>query len=118
MAHHLDLGKLGEVMARDYLLQQGFKILDQNWRYGHMEVDVVASKNDILHFIEVKTRRNHEFGYPEESVDDKKMENLIDVAEAYQTKYPEWENIQFDILSISMEKGKPNAFFFIEDVYL
>ena len=68
MAHHITTGKLGEQMALEYLLKNGFVILHKNWRHSHWEVDVIASLKGILHFIEVKTRRTKKFGYPEDDV--------------------------------------------------
>ena len=117
MAHHNHTGFIGEKMAAEYLLKKGFIILHQNWRHSHWEVDFIASHNDTLHFIEVKTRRTRKFGYPEEDVTKKKMENLINASEEYLCLYPEWKIIQFDILSISLPANELPAFFFIEDVY-
>ena len=118
MAHHNYTGLLGEKMAIEYLLKKGFSILHQNWRHSHWEVDVIASLNNTLHFIEVKTRRTQKFGYPEDDVSKKKIENLINASEEYQFIYPQWKLIQFDVLSITIQKNKPVEYFFIEDVYL
>lgn len=118
MAHHINTGKLGEQMALEYLLQNEFVILHQNWRHSNWEVDVIASRNNVLHFIEVKTRRTKQFGYPEDDVTKKKVTNLINASEEFLFVYPEWKRIQFDILSISLLKNKPAEFFFIEDVHL
>ena len=118
MAHHNITGKVGEQMALGYLLQKGFVILHQNWRHSHWEVDVIASLDGILHFIEVKTRRTKKFGYPEEDVSRKKVTNLINASEEFLYAHPEWKRIQFDILSINLLKNEPAEFFFIEDVHL
>ncbi|MDE3184036.1 MAG: YraN family protein [Bacteroidota bacterium] len=118
MAHHNNTGVLGEKMAAKYLTAKGFTILHQNWRHSHWEVDVIASLNDILHFIEVKTRRTQKFGYPEDDVTQKKIQNLINASEEYLFINPEWKLIQFDILSILLLKDKPAEYFFIEDVYI
>jgi len=118
MAHHHHTGLLGEKMAAEYLLQKGFSILHQNWRHGHWEVDVIASLKNTLHFIEVKTRRTKKFGYPEEDVTKKKLENLINASEEYLYQYPEWKLIEFDILAISLLKDRQPEFFFIEDIYI
>ena len=118
MAHHNHTGLLGEQMAAKYLMQKGFSILYQNWRHSHWEVDVIASLNNILHFIEVKTRRTKKFGYPEEDVTKKKMENLINASEEFLFLNPDWKKIQFDILSITILKDKPAEYFYIEDVYV
>jgi putative endonuclease len=118
MAHHNNTGFMGEQMAAKYLLEKGFSILHQNWRHGNWEVDFIASLNNTLHFIEVKTRRTQKFGYPEEDVTKKKMANLINASEEFLFLHPEWKLIQFDILSISIPKDKPTEYFFIEDVYV
>jgi putative endonuclease len=118
MAQHNTTGSFGEQLAADYLLQQGFTLLHKNWRHGHWEVDVIASKNNILHFIEVKTRRTKKFGHPEESVSKKKISNLINASEAFLHQYPNWQRIQFNILAVTILKNEPPEYFLIEDVYL
>jgi putative endonuclease len=57
MATHNHTGTTGEKLGADYLQQTGFTILEKNWRHSHWEVDIIASKNNTLHFIEIKTRR-------------------------------------------------------------
>jgi len=118
MAHHNHTGLIGEQMAAKYLTEKGFTILHQNWRYSHWEVDIIASLNNTLHFIEVKTRRTQKFGYPEDDVSKKKMVNLINASEEYLVLYPQWKWIRFDILSITLIKNMPVEYFFIEDVYV
>ena len=118
MAHHNNTGVLGEKMAVKYFLENGFTILHQNWRHSHWEVDIIASQKNVLHFIEVKTRRTQKFGYPEDDVSKKKIQNLINASEEFLFLYPEWKLIQFDILSITLLKDKPVEYFFIEDVYI
>ncbi len=118
MASHNDLGKKGEGLAKVWLTEQGYELLHQNWRYSHYEVDIIARKKDILHFIEVKARSSEQFGYPEESVGKKKILNLMQAAEAYLYQFPEWKHIQYNILSILIRNNHPHEYFFIEDVYL
>jgi putative endonuclease len=115
---HHDTGKKGEDMAVDYLLKQRFTILHRNWRHARYEIDVIASRDNLLHIIEVKTRCNLLFGHPEESVSKKKIIHLLRGARAYMNKNPQWREVQFNILSITMLPGQPVEFFFIEDVYL
>jgi len=118
MAGHLYTGKKGEEMAVAYLTEKGFTILYKNWRHSHWEVDIIASRNNKLHFIEVKTRRNSKFGFPEEGVNKKKMKNLIESADEFTNIFPEWKLIQFDILSILLIKDRKVEYTYIEDVYL
>jgi len=118
MASHNQTGLTGEAMAGIYLTGKGFAILHKNWRHSHCEVDIIASKDDILHFIEVKTRRTKKFGHPEEAVSKKKIQHLINASEEFLFQQPKWKRIQFNVLSITMIKNEPVEYFFIEDVYL
>jgi putative endonuclease len=114
--HHHDTGKKGEDMAAEFLQQQQFTILHRNWRHAHYEIDVIATRNKVLHFIEVKTRSSLLFGYPEDGVSRKKLQNLLNGAQAYMSKHPGWREVQYDILSITLLRNKSPEFFFIEDV--
>lgn len=118
MSSHMHTGKAGEAMGTDWLQEKGYTVIEKNWRHSRWEVDVIAVKNNVLHFIEIKTRRSGNFGLPEEKVGDKKIQNLINVAEEYLYKNPGWQRIQFNILSILALKDKPVEFFLLEDVYL
>ena len=118
MARHIKTGELGEKMALAYFKEKGYAILHQNWRYSHWEIDLIASYNEVIHFIEVKTRRTKTFGYPEDDVTKKKIENLINAAEEYVYLNPEWKRIQIDILAINLPKDEPVEYFLIEDVYV
>jgi len=118
MATHNETGKKGEALAVDWLKRTGFMILHQNWRHSHYEIDIIALKENILHFIEVKTRRSYRFGFPEESVSMKKMNHLMQAAEEFMYQNPGWKRIQYDILSIILMNKKEPEFFLIEDVYL
>jgi putative endonuclease len=118
MAEHNLTGNTGEALAAVYLAEKGYKILHQNWRHSHWEVDIIAEKAAILHFVEVKTRRTKKFGHPEESVGKKKIQNLINASEEYLYQNPQWKRIQFNILSITILKDELAEYFLIEDVYL
>ncbi len=117
MAQHNETGSEGEKLAIEWLTAKGFIIKESNWRYRHLEVDIIAEKGDTLHFIEVKTRRSTKFGNPEESINKQKMKNLKDAAEQYQFKNPGWKWIQFDVLAI-LYKPDSIDYWFNQDVYL
>lgn len=107
----------GEKLACNFFIEKGFSIIHTNWRYSYYEVDIIASKNKILHFIEVKTRYSKQYGLPEESVDKKKMDNLMQAAKAFIHQHPEWSRIQFDVLSIILMQNENPEFFLLEDVF-
>lgn len=111
------IGNSGEAIACEYLVEQGFTILHKNWRYSHWEIDVIATKNNCLHFVEVKTRTNLQFGLPETSISPKKMKFVKNAAEAFLNQNPNFSTIQFDVLAISLkENAKPTIDFF-EDAF-
>lgn len=118
MAQHNLTGNSGEALAVIYLAGKGYRILFQNWRHAHWEVDIIAEKDGILHFFEVKTRLSKKFGHPEDAVDNKKIQNLINAAEEFLYQQPQWKRVQFNILSITILPGEPVEYFLIEDVYL
>ena len=118
MAKHLHTGKKGEQLGNQYLLKEGYNILEINWRHSHWEVDIIAAKNNTLHFIEIKTRTSSIYGKPEESINRNKMDNLLNAADEYQYLNPQWKFIQFDVLAITLPYYGAAEFYLIEDVYL
>lgn len=110
-------GRLGEEMAATWLEKKGYTLLERNWRFRHWEVDIIASKEKFLHFIEVKTRHSLRYGRPEESITRDKMTNLKNAAEEYQYQHPEWKYIQFDVIAITVIEEEVKEIFMIEDVY-
>jgi len=115
--HHL-LGAGGEALAAQWLTAKGFVVLHMNWRHSYYEIDIIVSRGDVLHFVEVKTRRNNKFGEPEESVDHKKIMHLMKAGAQFHYLNPEWKRVQFDVLSITVKAGNEVEYFFIEDVYV
>ncbi|MDN5203330.1 YraN family protein [Fulvivirgaceae bacterium BMA10] len=105
MAKHLKTGKKGEELAVEFLQKKGFEIIERNYRIGKAELDIIAKNENLMIFIEVKTRTNNRFGFPESFVDRRK-ENLITEAAEQYTYDCQWHgNIRFDIIAISL---KPN----------
>lgn len=117
MALHNVTGKKGETLAARWVRDKGFRILEQNWRIGHLELDLIAEKNGKLHFIEVKTTRGDRFGYPENKVNRTKLKRLLRAGSAYLASHPSWKRVEYDILSIRILK-EGEEFFWIADVYV
>lgn len=114
---HIETGKLGEDLAVAYLLPLGFSILQRNWRYRRLEVDIIVSKDDILHFIEVKTRTSSKYGLPETAVSAQKMKLLKNAAEEYQYLFPQWKKVQFDIVAVLLHQKNVQEIYINWDVY-
>ena len=118
MASHNELGKHGEDLAIQWLLEKGYKILHRNWKWGTNEVDVISTKGKFLYFIEVKTRNHSPYGHPEDAVTRQKFKSMQRVANGYLTLNPNCPWIEYQILSITIYPDKNREFFLIEDVYL
>jgi putative endonuclease len=118
MADHITTGNEGEKLAAEFLVKEGFTILHRNWRWGHLEVDLIACREGKLHFVEVKTRRSKIYGFPEEGVTRRKMKFLMKSADQYLHLNRQWKRIEFDILSILMQDGQEPEYLFIRDVHL
>ena len=85
-------GRLGEKEASQFLQKKGYKILETNLKKRYLEIDIVAKKDDIIVFIEVKTRSIDNIGTAEEAVDRKKIRRLIRSAKLYQNFHSNYEN--------------------------
>ena len=117
MSWNKTTGNKGEELAADYLLAKGYQVIERNWRFRYAEVDIIAAKENRLHFFEIKTRTSDKYGKPEESMSQKKMNMLKIAAEEYQYKNLQWKYVQFDVLAITIINGEPVEYFLIEDVY-
>lgn len=115
MARHNQTGKWGEELAADMLTSKGYAICERNWRRGHLEIDIIAMRDDILVFAEVKTRTNPDED-PLEAVDRRKMLNMAHAAQAYMAANRSPHRAQFDLFAISGTPGNykiehiPDAF--------
>lgn len=118
MATHIELGKQGEQLAEAYLVNNGFTILHRNWRFSHYEIDIIAVKDGLLHFVEVKSRATNQFGFPEENVSKKKVKDLMRAIEEYLFQHQQYTDFHLDLLSVTKGTGTEAEYFFIEDVYL
>ena len=96
-------GKLGEKKAAEFLEEKGYTIVERNFRHRRGEIDLIARKENLLLFAEVKTRTgNADWGYPEEAVTNKKARKVVSCANAYIFKVNWKEDIRFDIISVEL----------------
>jgi putative endonuclease len=95
-----NLGVEGEKMAKKHLLEKGFVILQENWRFKKYEVDIIAKNNDLLIIVEVKTRSSAMFGEPEVFVTKQKQRFLIAAANEYLVSNNIDLECRFDIISV------------------
>jgi len=96
-----EIGKRGELLAQKYVKEVGYEIIEVNYRCKFGEVDIIASKDDYIVFIEVKTRNNSNYGLPYESVSAAKQEKIRRVAANYlSTNNLFQKDCRFDVVSI------------------
>jgi len=95
-------GKLGEQIAYNFLVKHHYTILKQNYRVGRNEIDLIVQKEDLIIFVEVKLRQTNHYGFPEEQVNAKKEKSIRQAAEHFLNENPQFFNIRFDIVSITL----------------
>jgi putative endonuclease len=99
--NHIELGKWGEVQARSFLLANGYKILTTHYQIKLGEIDIIAQDGDVIVFVEVKTRRNREFGTPAEAVNHRKQRKIIMTALYYlQCSVLQESPVRFDVIEV------------------
>ncbi|MET3112860.1 putative endonuclease [Pedobacter sp. CG_S7] len=117
MAEHNDLGRYGEQLAKLFLEEKGYRIMEQNWVYGRAEIDLIVFKDEIIIFVEVKTRSSVAFGEPEDFVCWKKEQQLEFASLEYIERRNHQGEIRFDIIAIVFENKKLYKINHIEDAF-
>ncbi len=118
MAEHNTLGKLGEQIAIEHLVAQGYAIVQTNWRFNNLEIDIIATKGSRIVFVEVKTRSSRLVD-PLLAIDRKRVSHMVAAADAFVriNKLP--HEVQFDLILIIADPNGgahqlehiPDAFF-------
>lgn len=99
-------GSWGEEQAAVFLIKKGYLLLDKNWRARPGEIDLVMKDGNQIVFVEVKARSGTRFGYPEEAVDDRKVEALVEAGQKYIDSHGLDDNWRIDVVSII---GSPSS---------
>lgn len=109
------IGDKGENFATNILETKGYEILERNYRFKRCEIDIIALHQNLLIFVEVKSLHSFNHGYPEERVNQAKINKLMEAAENYIYAINWQKDIRFDILSINL--NEPNEYLHIEDAF-
>lgn len=112
-----EIGDKGEKLAIDYLIKNGYAILETKWRWKRCEVDIIAKIENTLVFVEVKTRTNNSFGLPEESVSNKKQLQIQLAADEYIFISEHRGEIRFDVIAINISKNNTDNIHHIKDAF-
>jgi putative endonuclease len=105
-APHLQIGRTGEQIAREYLEGKGLHTIELNWRCAAGELDLVMRDGDILVFVEVKTRVSAQAGAAEESVSVAKARRLLATGDWYVSEHPELDQLiwRIDLVALTMTR--------------
>ena len=99
-----EIGILGERIAASFLRNNGYEVLETNYRCQEGEIDIIVTKDDVAVFIEVRTKTSFLYGSAEESITAAKMERLRTVAERYGQEHPELPAARrIDVIAIRLD---------------
>ena len=127
MEKTIETGRLGECIAGEFLINNGFIIVGKNWRYKHLEIDIIAIKDLEIHFVEVKCLHFPCMQEPYMKVDKSKKKKIIKAANGFLNS-SDWKSILkrlkvscnfeacFDIVSIEIN-GEEHNLAFYENAY-
>ncbi len=116
MEKNKNTGNEGEKIAANFLTSKNYKIIAQNWRAGHLEIDIIALYQNYIVFAEVKTRSSTYFEHPFQAVNAKKQRFIIKAANVYIEKYEIDFEARFDIISV-IKTAKGYEIDHIEDAF-
>jgi putative endonuclease len=116
MAESQILGNKGEDTAAAHLKKSGYKILFRNWKWGKNEIDIIAEINDIVVFVEVKTRTDEFLGGLASVITREKQRSIIYAADGYIQKFKVDKESRFDVLTIIMS-GETQKIDHIENAF-
>jgi len=115
-----EFGNQGEELAEKFLIDKGYEIIEKNFHYSHGEIDIIAKDNFTgeLVFVEVKSRHNLDYGYPEEQISKGKQRQVRKIAEAYLwLKGIENHSCRIDVIGILLRSNKNPVINHIENAF-
>ena len=112
------IGQLGEESAARFLYSSGFEILERNWRYGHLEIDIIAKKDNILHIVEVKCRKQNCLTTPQEALTSNKFKLIQRATEQYIEQFNINCEVQIDLIAVIYNRDETISIEYIPDIRL
>ena len=111
------VGRRGEAYAAAFLRVKGFRVVAQNWRCRFGEIDLIVERDDVLRFVEVKTRLTDTYGHPEESITPTKLEHLRRSIECWLRAHASSsKQYQADVIAIFVKEGSKPEVHWVEGV--
>ena len=111
-----EIGRQGEEIAVSYLRREGFLIADTNWRSGRYEIDIVAHRGGMTHFVEVKTRSALSLTTPEQALTQSKIDAMHRAVKAYLAQRRIFGEFELDLVAVDMFPDGTSNVRFIRDV--
>ncbi|MBQ5334260.1 MAG: YraN family protein [Oscillospiraceae bacterium] len=112
-----ETGKLGEELTAYYLQKSGYEILRRNFRIKGGEIDIIARKDGIIAFVEVKTRDISALESGAEAVRSRKRSLIIRASQEYSCRYPHDCQPRFDISEVTVKSGKIVKFSYLDNAF-
>ena len=110
MTYQQQIGRKGENIALDFLIDKGYQVLEQNFHTRYGEIDLVMSQGEMIVFVEVKTRTSTAFGAPEASITSTKLEHLINAGLLWLQAHPEApDDWRIDVISIFLSRQNDSS---------
>lgn len=102
MSDKTETGRLGENLAADFFVANGYTVAARNFRYGKAEIDLIVKRENWMLFVEVKTRSSNAYGEPEDFISDLQINRIFDAAEEYIYRIDWKGNIRFDVVTVKL----------------
>lgn len=120
MAEHNILGLNGEQLAQKVMTEKGYRVLETNWRLGHLEIDIICESKTELVFVEVKTRSSiYGMMRPEQYVDEQKKRHMVAAANTYMRVTGKTDKtIRFDIIGILKKRNGETDITHLENAFV
>ena len=115
MAKHIEIGRNSEKIATEYLVANGYRILQTNYRFRNKEIDIIALQNDLLVIVEVKSALSDGDEIAADLVNIQKQQYLIRATEAYIMSRGIDAEVRFDVIFVYRSEG--NRIEHIEDAF-
>ena len=117
MSQNLTRGKWGEQIACGHLKKLGYQIVEQNFRSRFGEIDIIARHNDVIVFVEVKTRASHSMVSGAESITPAKQKKMRNTAKLYLTGFSNMPFVRFDVIIIEADGRTVKSIELIDDAF-
>jgi putative endonuclease len=113
------LGRLGERLAADYLVEKGYHIIEMNYRSSHGEIDLIAGDGDTLVFVEVRSKMSANFGLPIETIGTQKLDRVRKMAGEYLfKKSPSFRKSRIDVIGILFKEYEDPEIHHLSSIYM